>query len=83
MNREDQRKWVLNARWILLKSWPSKKDLISQSLQTENFSRKDIIFSRKNGFFSLDQTAKDTIRASVANILKTCKVPATVNITKQ
>ena len=47
MNREDQRKWVLNARWILLKSWPSKKDLISQSLQTENSSRKDIIFSRK------------------------------------
>ena len=39
--------------------------------------------SVENGIFSLNQSAKDTIRVSVANILKNCKVPATVNITKE
>lgn len=42
-----------------------------------------ILSSVENGIFSLKQSVKDTIRVSVANILKNCKVPATVNITKE
>ena len=42
-----------------------------------------ILSSVENGIFSLNQSPKDTIRVSVANILKNSKVPATVNITKE
>lgn len=42
-----------------------------------------LLSSIETGIRSLSQSAKDTIRVSVANALKTCKLPATVNITKK
>ena len=42
-----------------------------------------ILSSIETCIYSLSQSAKDTIRASVANTLKTCKVPAAVNIARE
>ena len=39
--------------------------------------------SDESGSFSLNQSAKDTVRVSASKILKNCKVLATVNITKE
>ena len=41
-----------------------------------------ILSSVENGIFSLNHSTKDTIRVSIANILKNCKVPASINIPK-
>jgi len=37
----------------------------------------------ETGIYSLSQSAKDKIRASVANTLKTCKLPAAVNVSRE
>lgn len=63
-----------------MKLQPWRKISISPSLQRKFPSQKSYISSVENGIFSLNQLAKDTIRVSVANILKNCKGPATVNI---
>lgn len=72
-----------NAHWVLLKLQAWRKVSISPSLQRKFPSQKSYISSVENGIFSLNQLAKDTIRVSIVNILKNCKVPATVNISKE
>ena len=42
-----------------------------------------ILSSIETGIYNLSQTAKDTIRVGVTNILRTCKTPFTANISKK
>ena len=42
-----------------------------------------ILSSIETGIYSLSQTAKDTVRVGVTNILRTCKTPFKTNISKE
>ena len=42
-----------------------------------------ILSSVETGIYSLSQTAKDTVRVGVTNILRTCKTPFKTNISKE
>ena len=81
----DKEKWVLNLAQRTL--GPVEITALEKGLNFSMTLKKipvaKILSSVENGIFSLNQSAKDTIRVSVANILKNCKVPATVNITKE
>ena len=81
----DKEKWVVNVSQRTLN--PVEISALEKgsnfSIAPKKIPVAKILSSVENGIFSLNQTAKDTIRVSVANILKSCKVPATVNITKE
>ena len=53
------------------------------SITTTKVPVLKILSSIETGIYGLSQSAKDTIRDSVANTLKTYKVPAVVNISKE
>ena len=81
----DKQKWVVNVSQRTL--GPVETTALEKgfnfSIAPKKIPVAKILSSVENGIFSLNQTAKETIRVSVANILKNCKVPATVNITKE
>ena len=81
----DKGKWVVNVSQRTL--GPVKITALEKGLNFSITPKKipvaKILSSVENGIFSLNQLAKDTMRVSVANILKNCKVSATVNITKE
>ena len=53
------------------------------SITTTKLPVSKILSSIERGIYGLSQSAKDTIRASIANTLKTCKIPAAVNIARE
>ena len=81
----DKGKWVVNVAQRTLGSVEitALEKGLNFSITPKKIPVAKILSSVENGIFSLNQLAKDTIRVSVANILKNCKVPATVNITKE
>ena len=81
----DQEKWVVNI---------SKRDLtpveitalrkgLNFSITPDKVPVSKILSSIETGIHNLSQSAKDTIRVSVASTLKTCNLPATANITRE
>ena len=81
----DKGKWVVNVSQRTL--GPAENTALEKGLNFSITPKKipvaKILSSVENGILSLNQLAKDTIRVSVSNILKNCKVPATVKIAKE
>ena len=78
----DKEKWVVNVSQRTLS--PVEITALEKGFKFSIAPKKipvaKILSSVENGIFSLNQSAKDTIRVSIANILKNCNVPASINI---
>ena len=81
----DQEKWVVNIskRVLTPVEITALRKGVNFPITTKKVPVSKILFSIETGIYCLSQSAKDTIRASVANTLKTCKVPAAVNISRE
>ena len=81
----NKEKWVVNVsqRTLGPVEITALEKGLNFSINPKKIPVAKILSSVENGIFILNQSTKDTIRVSVANILKNCKVPATVNITKE
>ena len=81
----DKEKWVVH---VLLQRTLGPVEITALekgfnfSIAPKTIPVAKILSSVENGSFSLSQSAKDTIRVSIANILKNCKVPSSTNMTK-
>ena len=80
----DKEKWVVNVSQCTLSpvEIPALEKAFNFSIAPKKIPVAKILSSVENGIFSLNQSAKDTIRVSIANILKNCKVPTSINIPK-
>ena len=81
----DQEKWVVNIpkRDLTPVEIAALRKGLNFSITPNKVPVSKIPSSIETGIHNLSQSAKDTIRVSVASTLKTCNLPATVNITRE
>ena len=81
----DREKWVVNIskRVMTPVETAALKKGINFSITPRKVPVSKMLSSIETGIYNLSQSAKDTIRVSVANSLKTCKLPTAVNVTRE